>query len=320
MESAVSAPTAHPFAAKSISKAISHARVVEITIEWREPDDTGAMTTATSGFLAHNGARIYYEAEGEGEPVLLIHAGVANLRMWDDQAAALGDRYRVIRFDTRGYGRTETEHVEFSNRDDVAAVLDEVGEQSAHVVGLSRGGQIALDFVLEHPERARSLSVVAGGVGGYEADIASTVDWDEVEAWWDTKDWQRLTDFEVAYWVDGPGQPTDRVDPAIRALVSDWISTNYRAEKVEGIPQVLDPPADARLGDLRVPLLVIVGELDDESTTASMRHLAERVPGTRLETFATAHLVNLEQPQRFNEVLGSFLDAASSSELASERQ
>ena len=164
------------------------------------------------------------------------------------------------------------------------------------------------------------MSVVAGGVGGYEADIASTVDWDEVEAWWDTKDWQRLTDFEVAYWVDGPGQPTDRVDPAIRALVSDWISTNYRAEKVEGIPQVLDPPADARLGDLRVPLLVIVGELDDESTTASMRHLAERVPGTRLETFATAHLVNLEQPQRFNEVLGSFLDAASSSELASERQ
>ena len=74
------------------------------------------MTNATSGFLVHNGARIYYEAEGRGEPVLFIHAGVANLRMWDDQAATLGDRYRVIRFDTRGYGRTETERVEFSNR------------------------------------------------------------------------------------------------------------------------------------------------------------------------------------------------------------
>ena len=163
------------------------------------------MTNAKSGFIAHNGAHIYYEAEGNGEPVLFIHAGVANLRMWDDQATALGDRYRIIRFDSRGYGRTETEHVEFSNRADAAAVLDEVGERSAHVVGLSRGGQIALDFVLERPERARSLTVVAGGVGGYEADVASTVDWDEVEGWGDAKDWQRLTDFEVAYWVDGPG-------------------------------------------------------------------------------------------------------------------
>ncbi len=237
------------------------------------------MTNATSGFLTYNGARIYYEAEGDGEPVLFIHAGVANLRMWDDQAAFLGDRYRVIRFDTRGYGCTETEHVEFSNRADAAAVLDEVGERSAHVVGLSRGGQIALDFVLEQPDRARSLTVVAGGVGGFEADVASTVDWNEVEGWWDAKDWQRLTDFEVAHWVDGPGQPADRVAPEIRARVADWISTNYRAEKDEGVPQVLDPPAEARLDDLHVPLLVVVGELDDESTKASMRHLAERVPG-----------------------------------------
>jgi 3-oxoadipate enol-lactonase len=272
------------------------------------------MTTATSGFLIHSGARIYYEAEGEGEPVLFIHAGVANLRMWDDQAGSLGDRFRVIRFDTRGYGRTETEHVEFSNRADAAAVLDNVGERSAHIVGSSRGGQIALDFVLEQPDRARSLTVVAGGVGGFEADIASTVDWNEVEGWWDAKDWQRLTAFEVAHWVDGPGQPADRVDPEIRARVADWISTNYRAEKDEGVPLVLDPPAAARLGDLRVPLLVIIGEFDDESTTASMRHLAERFPGARLESFATAHMVNLEQPQRFNQVLGAFLDAVSSSD------
>ncbi len=276
-------------------------------------DETVVVTKSTSGFLSHNGARIYYEAEGNGEPVLFIHAGVANLRMWDDQAAALGGRYRVIRFDTRGYGRTETEHVEFSNRADAAAVLDEVDERSAHVVGLSRGGQIALDFVLEQPERARSLTVVAGGIGGYEADDASTVDWDEVEGWWEAKDWNRLTDFEVAYWVDGPGQRADRVDRELRARVADWISTNYDAEKDEGIPQVLDPPAAARLDALRVPLLVIVGELDDESTKASMRHLAESVPGARLESFPTAHMVNLEQPQRFNDVLGAFLDAVSSS-------
>jgi pimeloyl-ACP methyl ester carboxylesterase len=270
------------------------------------------MTSATSGFLRHNGAHIYYEVEGDGEPVLFIHAGVANLRMWDDQAAALGARYRVVRFDTRGYGRTESEHVEFSNRADAAAVLDEVGEDSAHVVGLSRGGQIALDFVLERPDRTRSLTVVAGGIGGFEPEVRTTVDWDEVEGWWEAKDWQRLTDFEVAYWVDGPCQSADRVDPDVRARVAEWISTNYRAEKEEGVPQVLDPPAATRLGDLRVPLLVIVGQLDDDGTKASMRYLADRVPGARIESFATAHMVNLEEPQRFNEVLGAFLDEVSS--------
>ena len=85
------------------------------------------------------------------------------------------------------YGRTESEHVEFSNRADAAAVLDEVGEVSAHVVGLSRGGHIALDFALEYPTRTRSLTVAAGGVGGYESPSTSTVDWDEVEAWEDSQ-------------------------------------------------------------------------------------------------------------------------------------
>ena len=252
---------------------------------------------------------MYYEVEGEGEPVLFIHAGVANLRMWDQQAVALGGRYRVIRFDTRGYGRTESDHVEFSNRADAAAVLDEVGEASAHVVGLSRGGHIALDFALEHPTRTRSLTVAAGGVGGYESPAASTVDWDEVEAWEEAKDWDRLTEFETAYWVDGPDQPPDRVAPEIRAMVKDWIASNYRADKEAAIPQPLDPPAEARLDDLHAPLLVIVGGLDDPETNDAMRHLATRVSGARLETFPTAHMVNLEQPERFNAVLGEFLDS-----------
>jgi 3-oxoadipate enol-lactonase len=120
-------------------------------------------------FLETNGARIAYDTEGEGEPVVLIHAGVANRSMWDDQVAALRDAYRVIRYDTRGYGETTTEKVSFSNRADIAALLDHLGEASAHIVGLSRGGMIALDFTVESPERVRSLAVVAGGISGYES-------------------------------------------------------------------------------------------------------------------------------------------------------
>lgn len=268
------------------------------------------MTDA--GFLATNGARLYYEADGSGEPVVLIHAGVANLRMWDGQVAALRDAYRVIRFDTRGFGRTETDAVEFSNRADIAALLDHLGERSTHLVGLSRGGQIALDFTIERPERVRSLVVAAGGIGGYDPPEEGAPDlFEEPERLWEAKDWEALAEWETRYWVDGPGQPTDRVDPALRALVHGWILDTYRAEKEEGTPQPLDPPAAGRLDAVRVPLLVMVGDLDDQGTRASCRHLASSIPGARFEPFgAAAHMLNLEQPERFNRLLREFLDAA----------
>ena len=261
------------------------------------------MATET-GTVETNGARIYYEAEGAGDAVVLIHAGVANLRMWDEQVAALRDSYRVIRYDTRGYGLTETDAVEFSNRADIAALLDHLGEESAHVVGLSRGGMIALDFAIEFPQRVRSLVVAAGGIGGYESpDEADESTFAQAEAWLEAKDWESLSEWETAYWADGPGQPADRVDPALRARVHDWILTTYRAEKEEGRPQRLDPPAVGRLGELRAPLLVMLGTLDDPGTIESMRHLADSVRGARLEVFEAAHMINLEHPERFNALL-----------------
>jgi 3-oxoadipate enol-lactonase len=265
--------------------------------------------TSETGFLETNGARIYYEVEGSGPAVVLIHAGVANLRMWDDQVPALRDDYRVIRYDTRGYGRTETDAVEFSNRADLAALLDHLGEEAAHVVGVSRAGSIALDFALEYPNRVNRLVVVAGGVGGYESpDEAPPETWELPEKLWEAKDWAGLAEWETAYWADGPGQSPHRLDPAVRARVHDWILTNYQAEKEEGKPIVLDPPANARLGELRAPLLVVLGDIDDAGTSASMRHLAASVPGARLEVFeGAAHMLNMEQPERFNALLREFL-------------
>ena len=260
------------------------------------------MTTET-GFLEAGGARIYYEVEGSGPAALFVHAGVANLRMWDAQAAALRTDYRIIRHDTRGYGLTVTDAVEFSNRADIAALLDHLGEERAHVVGLSRGGQIALDFTLEFPDRVRTLTVAAGGVGGYQPPDEGPSDvWDVPDAMLTAKNWEGLSEWEAAYWADGPGQSPDRA-PAVRAQVHEWVLATYRAEKEEGQPRPLDPPAEQRLADLEVPLLVMYGTLDEPSTSESMRHLAASVPGSRIEVFETAHMINLEEPDRFNALL-----------------
>ena len=126
----------------------------------------------------------------------------------------------------------------------------------------------------------------------------------------DAKQWDELTEWETSFWADGPGQSPDRV-PEVRRRVHDWVLTNYRAEKEEGNPQPLDPPAVGRLGELRPPLLVMLGTLDDPGTVDSMRHLAASVPGARLEEFESAHMVNLEHPDRFNRVLREFLDEVS---------
>jgi len=270
-----------------------------------------------SGFIPVSGGRLYYEGSGEGPPLVLLHAGVANLRQWDPHVPAFAERYRVIRYDTRGYGRTETDHVEFANRADVGAVLDHIGAEAAHVLGCSRSGAIVLDFAVEHPERVLSLIDVAGGLGGYDPglpeDVTAAGDaMDKAsEVALEAKDWVRLSELETAYWVDGAGQSADRVDPALRARAYDWIYTTYAAEKEEGIPQRLDPPAVTRLDRLTMPVLVIVGALEEPWTMATCRYLAETVPGARLEVFeGAAHLLNLEQPERFTRLVLDFLATA----------
>ena len=266
--------------------------------------------TSETGFVETNGGRLYYEVEGRGEPVVLIHAGIANLRMWDEQVPALSDAYRVIRYDTRGFGRTETDDVPFSNRDDISALLDHFGEQSAHLVGISRAGIIALDYAIESPARVRSLAFINGGVSGFDPPGEPPAEFAQAEKWSEAKEWDALSAWETAYWVDGPGQAADRVAPAVRERIHEWILSNYRAEKAEGQPQRLDPPAAGRLGELRAPLLVVIGTLDEAATQASCRYLAQNVPGARVETLeGAAHMVNLEQPERFNAVLREWLDA-----------
>ena len=266
-----------------------------------------------SGLLQVDGGRIYYEVEGVGHPLLLIHGGLGSLRMWDGQVPAFAERYRVIRYDTRGFGRTETEDVEFSNRADAVAVLDHVGAASAHVVGQSRGGMIALDLVLDAPERVDSLVSVAGGVGGYMPELPKGTEpppWEEMERCWEAKDWERLAELETQVWVDGWGRPSSRVDTRIREQVRNWIRDNYRAGKPEGKPQPLDPPAAERLSEVRVPTLVLIGEVDEPGGVIAERHLAASVPDARVVELPVAPMIQLEEPERFNQLVLEFLAEA----------
>src|SRR5262249_17368292 len=157
-------------------------------------------TMHDSGFLALPGARLCWECEGAGHPLLLIHGGLGTLRMWDGQVPELARRYRVIRYDTRGFGKTETDDVEFANRTDALAILDHLGASTAYVMGQSRGGMIALDLALDHPERVNALIHVASGIGGYNPELPEGTPlppWEEMERLWDARDWPAVAELET---------------------------------------------------------------------------------------------------------------------------
>jgi pimeloyl-ACP methyl ester carboxylesterase len=265
-------------------------------------------------FVQVPGGRLYCEVDGRGPVLVLVHAGVANLRQWDPHVPSWAEHLTVVRYDTRGYGRTESEHVEFANRSDLAAVLDHVGADAAHVIGCSRGGQIALDFAVDTPERVLSLTSVAGGVGNFEPDlpkevIDAIIAFDEsTSALAQAKEWAQVADLETAYWFDGPGQPDDRADAATRAMVREWIYSNYAAEKESGVAQPLEPSADTLLDRLTMPVLAVVGDRDEAYAMAAMQFLAQAVPHGRLEVFENAaHLLNLEYPERFTRLVAEFV-------------
>jgi len=261
------------------------------------------------GFVPVAGGRLWAQWAGEGPGVVLMHAGIADARMWDPQWDALAAGHRVVRYDLRGFGRSEVEHVTFSNRADVLAVMDAAGLERAVLVGCSRAGSIALDTALESPERVAGLAWVCGGIGGLDEeetpeDQALTA---REEALAEAKDWAGLADFDVELWVDGPGQPAGRGPGPVRDLVRRMTYETYRQEKVYGDPVPLDPPAATRLGELRVPVLVILGTLDMPGVARAAEVLATTARQARRVDVPTAHLPSLERPEWFIGTLLAFL-------------
>lgn len=262
------------------------------------------------GFVPVEGGRLWAQWAGEGPGVVLAHAGIADARMWDPQWDALAASHRVVRYDLRGFGRSDTVHTAFSNRADLVAVMDAAGLEGAVLVGCSRAGSIVIDTALEFPDRVSGIAWVCGGLTGADVDDPpeERVLFARGEALEGAKDWAALADLDVEIWIDGIGQPAGRAAASVRDLVRRMTYETYVQEKPYGDPVVLDPPAAARLGEIRVPLLAIVGLLDIAATAKVADLLVAGVPGARrVDLDGVAHLPNLERPEWFTDTLLAFL-------------
>lgn len=267
-----------------------------------------------SGYVPVTGARVYFEAAGDGHPLVLIHAGIADCRMWNEQFKVFSQTYRVIRYDTRGFGKSKTEDVEFSNRQDLFDLLAHLDVEKAYILGASRAGGIALDFTLDHPEKVDALILVGSGLGGasHKPPDHEQRMFNEMQEAWNQKDFVRLAGLELKMWVDGPGQPETRVAFALRERVRDMILDTYTSHTTEGKPQRLDPPAAKRLTEIRVPTLIIYGDLDESGVLAAADQLERGIPGARrIVMTGTAHMPSMERPGEFNRIVLDFLSGRS---------
>lgn len=260
------------------------------------------------------GARLYYETAGHAsdEPLLLIHAGIATLRMWDPIVDALAADHYVIRYDTRGFGATTCGPDPYSERDDARACLDHLGVLRATLIGASRGGRIGLDVAVETPDRVAGIVTIGSGPGGFpeveltdaEEDLCTQLD----DAW-EAKDHPRIADLEVRLWSIGPLRNEEDLD-------DDFVRTAYELNRVNlrhhgaplGAAIDLEPPAYDRIVDLDVPALVTVGEFDITPALIQFEYLAETIPHASRHIFAdSAHLPSVEHPRQFLEVLSPWL-------------
>ena len=280
-------------------------------------------------------AQSTHERRGSRSTLLFLHAGVADHTQWDDQASYFTARgWDVLRYDRLGFGRSipsktyleqdplpRVRHYEHAARVVAAyhaSISDDTGGSTPNkvaIVGLSVGGSCAIDFTIENANLVTGLAVVAGGIWGFDAppDPGEEQLGLEEDMLKKAKDVEGLAQLNARYWGDGPLQEEGRASAAVRNKLYDWCK-DALARQLAGTggfairDEVMDPPASARLSEIRVPVAVGIGKFDESSTNAAMKHLGDHVRSATVREFDAAHMVNLECPEEFNQWLEEWLN------------
>ena len=263
-----------------------------------------------NGFVEINGAPLYYEVAGAGDLLVLVHAGVADSQMWDAQFEAFAQHYRVVRYDWRGYGKSIVPAIPFALHEELAELLKHLSIAHAHMVGISYGGQITLDFALAHPTMVGKLVLTVPSISGSQPSPEQMKYNEAEEAALEAGDLDGATEITLRTWVDGPDRTPDQVDPTVREQVRLMQRQAYDIPFPEGAKGLkLEPPAIGRLKEIKAPTLIIVGDYDLQPKVEQARWLAGEIAGAQLVIFEeVAHMVNMEKPAEFNQIVLDFLN------------
>lgn len=262
-------------------------------------------------YLQVHGGKLYYEIAGEGPPVVLIHAGFLDSRMWNDQFQLFAKSAKVIRYDARGYGRSSRPNEEYSDAEDLLALLKHLKIDRANILGISNGGRIAFDFVSVHPAMVNSLILVSPGIHGYKAGPVEEKEWAEEDRILTRPQELAISEnriddavkMDLDFWASAQeGKSKSRIREI--AVANSHIHKNppYKLQKSP------EPPAFTGLNQIRIPTILITGDRDGKLEQTMTKKLHELIPGSKLSLIKGAdHIANMSRPEEFNAIVSSFL-------------
>jgi pimeloyl-ACP methyl ester carboxylesterase len=275
------------------------------------------LQVVETGYKEVNGTRLYYEASGEGEPVVLLHGLGANTSIWDETFSGLSKQHRVIRYDMRGYGRSDPyTAAPYTHEGDLRALLQSLSIDKAHIMGQSYGALQALNYTLAYPDSTASLIMVGlGSLPGAEglppppealgkagAAMGAALATGNLEA-------------AGRAALDMPGFGIVKEDAALSERLVDIFVFHWEHHLGHTDPDPLLPPKAPqaqRLAEIRVPVLNILGELDTETRHVEAILVQTGIPhALQVDIAGCDHLAFWEAPEIFNAIVGHFLDQVS---------
>lgn len=271
-----------------------------------------------TGYVPVPGSKLYYERKGSGTPVVLIHSGFLDRRMWDPQFDSYSTDYSVVRYDIRGHGRSPPGEATYVDADDLRSLFDHLGLRDSFVVGVSNGARTACGFAAGAPERVRGLVLVGGGPGDLDPTAEEEARFLDSLPDRDQRILALAKEERVAEAVEAMLDAwAPAVDDATRAYLRMIATDNFApmiALRTGKLPnrQPSYPVAEA-LRHSPIPTLLICGERDHPALEMMMGRFARQLPHARFIKLAGAgHTANLSARPEFDRVVLDFLAKTSS--------
>jgi 3-oxoadipate enol-lactonase len=267
------------------------------------------MLSPQTGFIDVGKTQLYYEQSGAGHPLILIHGGLLDRRMWDDQFEAFAKKFRVIRFDVRNHGNSKGVPDTFKHYEDLRKIIEHLNLQKASLLGLSLGGRIALDFAIAYPEKVSAIILASPGASGYEfKSEAFKKNNEQLQKACSEGNIELGIEYFQQAWTDGPYRKPDEIDPSVRNKVKNMALNTLQEWENGSVMEELEPPAIGRLDEIQIPTLAIVGDLDMPGILEIVDSVIRNVPGAeKVVIQGAAHMVNMEKPKEFNKAVLDFL-------------
>lgn len=263
------------------------------------------------GKVEVNGATLAYEFAGAGPSLVLIHASVADSRMWNDQFLVFAEQFRVLRYDLRDYGKSSRATAPYADLADLTALLDHFGITQTHLVGASTGGSLALDFAARYPDRAQSLVLASTGLRGYTNYSTATLRLAmQIQSLMQAGESLNAIEAMLHMWMDGT-RAAKQVDVSARMKVHRMLADNAHTILGGDFALTLDPPTIEVLNTISTPTLLLVGEKDIADILDITELILEQLPAN-VDSLAfpdSGHLINMELPAEFNQVVLTFLNS-----------